>query len=181
MTMVSYAPVSSRVSFLAPASKPMSVSNLAVPLPSTTVTARPPVGPGGLVYRPQSGTIVDGPQLNDGGLVQIPVPGFTDPNAETEGGLSDRFWAWWQPMPIASKGLAVGAAVAVLGGAWWLLWGRKKKATPNARRGTVKHRGTVRKRRLARYKAYGTSHGPGGSVGSVPPGKKLYRARLKKR
>ena len=77
--------------------------------------------------------------------------------------------------------LVVGAIVVAGTVAYLIADSRSTAATPNKKRGTVKHRGTVRKRRLARYKAYGSSWGPGGSVVSVPPGKKLYKPRLKTR
>lgn len=88
----------------------------------------------GLVYQPKAGTIVGGP---GGGLPGLPVPGgtITEEDIPTEDSLSDRFWHWWSPMPLAQKGLAAGAAVAVLAGGWWLIWGKKdRKAKANRRR-----------------------------------------------
>lgn len=90
----------------------------------------------GLLYKPTVGTVVGGP---GGGLPGLPVPGgtITEDDIPAEESLSDRFWGWWSPMPLAQKGIAAGAAVAVLAGGWWLIWGKKgskSKATANRRR-----------------------------------------------
>lgn len=140
-----------------------------VPLPRTST---------GLVYQPKSG-LVQG-SIPGGVLVAIPIPGSTVEEAPPEESLGDKIMNWWSRMPLSQKAMTVGGVAAVGYGVYWLAT-RKKSATPNRRRGTVKHRGTVRKRRLARYKAYGTTYGPGGSIASIPPGKKLYRPRFSRK
>lgn len=84
--------------------------------------------------------------------------------------------------PFSKMGLfglgPLGVAAVVLGvvGVGVYFFGKKKRtATANRRRGTIKHRGTVRKRRRARYKRYGSAHPM-----SVPRGRNLYRSRMKK-